>query len=85
MQPHAKFIEGEGHGKPVQNGGDRGGAADRPAEHAVAGDAGQHENAVIQVVNMRPLHEEIHVRNGVRHDEKHQRPREQKGEEKAEE
>ena len=49
----------------------------RPAEHAVTAHRREQEYAVIQVVDMGSLHEQVHIGDEVGHDEEHVDAREQ--------
>jgi hypothetical protein len=85
VQPHAEFIEGEAHGDAVEQGGEVGGAADGTAEDAVAGDGGEQEDAVVEMMDVGVLQEEIHVGHQLGHDEKDADARDEEGEEEADE
>ena len=84
VQPHAEFIEGEAKGDAIEERGEFGFFAGGPAEHAVAADCNEQENAVVQVVDVGFAHEEVHVRHSLAHDEKDEDAGEDEGADEAE-
>ena len=63
VQPHSKLVEGEGHGHAVQNGGDIGREPHRTAEQRVPADPSQQKDAVVQVMDVRIVEEEVEIGN----------------------
>ena len=72
-------------GDAIEERGEFGFFAGRPAKDAVAADADEQENAVVQVMNVRLAHEKVHVRHGLAHDEKNTDTGDDEGADEAEE
>src|SRR6266478_2265749 len=67
MKPYPELIEGERHSEPVTERGPICGAPNRPSEQGVCSNGCQQEDAIIQVVNVGALKEEIEVGNSAGH------------------
>ena len=84
MQPHAEFVEGQAHGHAVRQRGDFCRPAGGPPEDAVAAHDRQQEDAIIQMMNVGAVHEQVEVRHLLRHDEQDKNPRQDERHDEAE-
>ena len=85
MQPHAKLIEGKRHAEAVENGAEFahciGSVCVKNQESA---DGRKNEDAVVQVMNVRAVRVQEHVRDATRHDENDQYARGDESEKETE-
>jgi len=75
VQPHPELIERETHGHAIQQRDDFRRAPEGPAKNTVTAHRRQQENAVVQMMNVGAVQEEIQVRHLTGHDQKHKHPR----------
>ena len=84
MQPHSEFIKRQSHRYAIQQRRDFRLPSHRPSEHAVTAHRCQQEDAVVQMVHMSSVQEEIKVRHLIGHDEKYKYARQHERDEKTE-
>jgi len=84
VEPHPELIEGEGQGKSVGERDRIRGASHGPTKQCISSDAGEKEDAIIQVVDVGALQEEIEIWNFAGHDQEDGRARHEEREDETE-